>query len=72
VEPLPKHLTLHILRTHIVPMEMGLEAFLTGDKHVLLNMILSDHRTRSYEQAEKVMEAILALPFNEDLRKRFK
>ena len=72
VEPLPKHLTLHILRTHIVPMEMGLEAFLTGDKHVLLNMILSDHRTRSFEQAEKVMEAILALPFNEDLRKRFK
>ncbi len=72
VKPLPKHLTLHILRTHIVPMEMGLEAFLTRDKRILLNMILSDHRTRSYEQAERVMEAVLALPFNEDLRKEFK
>jgi len=72
VKPLPKHLTLHIIRTHIVPMEMGLEAFLTGDKSILLNMILSDHRTRSYEQAQKVMEAVLALPFNEDLRKQFK
>jgi len=53
-------------------MEMGLEAFLTRDKRILLNMILSDHRTRSYEQAERVMEAVLALPFNENLRKEFK
>jgi alpha-galactosidase len=71
VGALPKYLTLHILRTHIIPMELGLEAFKTGDKNILLNRILSDHRTRSYEQAQEVMDAIIALPFNEDLRKHF-
>jgi alpha-galactosidase len=69
---LPKHLTLHILRTHIIPMELGLEAYLTGDKRFLLNRILSDPRTRSYEQAQKIMEATLTLPFNKDLKKHFK
>ena len=71
VGALPKHLTLHILRTHIIPMELGLEAFKTGDRNILLNRILLDHRTRSYEQAQEVMRAILTLPFNEDLRKHF-
>mgnify|MGYP000020464811 CR=1 FL=1 len=71
VGSLPKHLTLHILRTHVIPMEMCLEALLTGDKRILLNMILSDHRTKSYEQACKVLDAILNLPFNEDLKKIF-
>jgi len=69
---LPKHLTLHILRTRILTMELGLEAFLTGSRQVLLNTILSDHKTRSYEQAQKIMQALLALPFNETLRKHFK
>jgi alpha-galactosidase/6-phospho-beta-glucosidase family protein len=35
-------------------------------------MILWNHRTRSYEQAEKVMEDLLALPFNEDLKAHFR
>jgi len=65
---LPRHLTLHILRTLVMPMEQGLEAFLTRDKRALLDRILLDHRTRSYEQAKWLVDAILALPFNEDLR----
>jgi len=69
---LPKHLTLHILRTRISTMELGLEAFLTGSRQVLLNTILSDHRTRSHEQAQRVMQALLALPFNKALRNHFK
>jgi len=69
---LPKRLTLHILRTHVLPMELGIEAFMSEDRNVLLNMILSDPRSRSYEQAQEVIEAILALPFNDDLRKRFR
>jgi len=72
VGALPKHLTLHILRTHVIPMEMSLEALLTGDKRILLDMILSEHRTKSYEQACDVLNAILNLPFNEDLKKYFK
>jgi alpha-galactosidase len=69
---LPRHLTLHILRTRILAMELGLEAFLTGSRNVLLNTILSDHRTRSHEQAQTVMQDLLALPFNRALRDHFK
>lgn len=72
VDGLPKHLTNHILRTHIVPMEMGLEAFLTGDRRILLNRILSDPRTKSYEQAVNVMDAVMNIPFNEDLKELFR
>lgn len=68
VGKLPRRLTLHILRTLVMPMEQGLEAFLTRDKMALLDRILLDHRTRSYEQAQRLVDAILALPFNEDLR----
>ncbi|MBS7657387.1 alpha-glucosidase/alpha-galactosidase [Candidatus Bathyarchaeota archaeon] len=72
VGALPKHLAIHLLRTIVTRMELGLEAFLTGDKSILLNMVLSDHRTRSYEQAQALIEDLLALPFNEDLKKKFK
>lgn len=72
VGALPRHLTLHLLRTVVAKMELGLQAFLTWDKKVLLNMVLSDHRTRSYEQAQALIEDLLALPFNEDLKKKFR
>jgi alpha-galactosidase len=72
VGPLPKRLTLQILGTCVQRMELGLEAFLSQDKEALLNMILWNHRTRSYEQAEKVMEDLLALLFNEDLKAHFR
>jgi len=45
-------------------MELGLEAYLTGERRVLLNRIFSDPGTR--------MEATLSLPFNKDLKKHFK
>jgi len=69
---LPKHLTIHLLRTIVTRMKIGLQAFLTWDKSVLLNLVLSDHRTRSYDQALALIEDLLALPFNEDLKKKFK
>ena len=72
VGALPRRLTLQILRTNVLRMEQGLEVFLTWDKAALLNMILSDHRTESYRQAQEVMESLLALPFNEDIREHFK
>jgi len=72
VGALPRRLTLQILRTNVLRMEQGLEAFLTADKGALLSMILSDHRTRSYRQAQEAMESILALPFNEDIREHFR
>jgi alpha-galactosidase/6-phospho-beta-glucosidase family protein len=53
-------------------MELGLEAFLSCSKDALVNMVLWNHKTRSYEQAERVVEDILALPVNKDLKARFR
>jgi alpha-galactosidase/6-phospho-beta-glucosidase family protein len=53
-------------------MELGLEALFSHSKEALFNMILWNHRTRSYEQAEKVIEDLLTLPFNEDLKAHFR
>ncbi len=52
-------------------MELGLEAWATGNRSVLMNKILADHRTQSYEQAQKVIDAVLTLPFNSDLQSHF-
>ena len=72
VGALPKFLTLHINRTHVIPMELGLKALLEGDERILLYLILSDQRTRSLEQAQKLIEKEMALPHNRDLRRHFK
>jgi alpha-galactosidase/6-phospho-beta-glucosidase family protein len=71
VGALPKGLKLHILRYRVIPMEVANESLLTGDKDLLLNRILLDHRTRTTEQAKRVMNTILNLPFNQDLLKHF-
>ena len=69
---LPKFLTLHINRTHVIPMELGLKSLMEGDERILLYLILSDQRTRSLEQAQELIEKEMALPHNRDIRKHFK
>ena len=71
VQRFPKALIHHIQRTQIIPMELGLEAFTTGNLSVLTNKVLADHRTQSYEQAQNVIDAVFALPFNTDLQVHF-
>ena len=68
---LPKRLMLHVMLPRMLRMEWSLEAFLTGDRKVLLHILLEDHRTRSLEQAEAVMEDTLSLPINRDLSEYF-
>ncbi len=55
----------------ILRMEWALEAFLTGDRRVLEEFLIRDPRTRSYEQVVKVIDEILALPENEEMRKHY-
>ena len=52
-------------------MEWALEAFLTRDRRVLEEFLIRDPRTRSYEQVVKVIDEILALPENEEMRKHY-
>jgi alpha-galactosidase len=69
---LPTRLMLHIMIPRMLRMEWILEGFLTGDKNVLLHMLLEDHRTRSLEQAKMLIEDILSLPFNRDIAEHFR
>jgi alpha-galactosidase len=69
---LPDKLMHLVLGPRIAKAERELAAFLTGDRDLLVGcLLIDDHRTHSLEQAEAVIDALLALPWNEDLRQRF-
>ncbi|MER3405453.1 MAG: hypothetical protein C4289_10120 [Chloroflexota bacterium] len=68
---LPAKLMHMVLLPRILKMEKELLAFVTGDRDVLVSCVLEDHRTRSLEQAEAVVDAMLALPWNANLAQRF-
>ncbi|RKX45333.1 MAG: alpha-glucosidase/alpha-galactosidase, partial [Thermotogae bacterium] len=69
--PLTRRITRFYLYPRMVRMEMALEAFLTGDRHVLEEMLERDPRTRSSEQVKKVLDEIMSLPFNEEMKKHY-
>ena len=69
---LPKPLQLHILRDRVVPVEMELEAYNTGSKELLLQVILMDRWCTSREQAISFLDEILALPYHEEMRTHYK
>ncbi|MEJ5188826.1 MAG: alpha-glucosidase/alpha-galactosidase [Breznakiellaceae bacterium] len=72
IEPaLPRRIITMYLMPRILRMEWALEAFTTGDRRVLEEILIRDPRTRSYEQVQKVWDAIFALPFHEELRQYF-
>jgi alpha-galactosidase len=72
VGKLPEKLMHLVIGPRIAKAERELAAFKTGDYDLLVGcMLLDDHRTGSLEQAERYVDAMLALPWNEDLRQRF-
>jgi alpha-galactosidase len=52
-------------------MEWALEAFISGDRRVLEEILVRDPRTKSYEQVVAVIDDILNLPFNEEMKKHY-
>ena len=64
--PLPKKIVLEQIAPKVLQMERGLEAFLSGDRSMLLYNILDNHQTRSYDQAVGVLEDLLAMPGHEE------
>ncbi len=72
VERMPKSLLRMALLPRLARLEMAMEAFLSGDRSILLEILYRDPRTRSDAQAEKVLAEILALPFNEGMRQHYK
>jgi len=67
VGKLPKNLLLQVLWPRMIQMERDLELALSSDRNLFLRMLLDDNRTRSLEQAEAFIEAVLSLPFNREM-----
>ena len=59
VPPLPRKIMLECIYPDWLRMERTLEALLTGDLSMMLYGVLDSHQTRSYDQATKVMDALL-------------
>jgi len=70
--PIPKRIMNMYLAPRRLRMEWALEAFLSGDKMMLQEILIRDPRTKSFEQAKAVVDEILALPFNEEMKKHYK
>lgn len=69
--PIPEQ----IMDMYLVPrrlrMEWALESFISGNKKILQEILVRDPRTRSFEQARAVVEEILSLPFNREMKKHY-
>ena len=53
-------------------MNLELEAYQHGDRKLLFELIMQDPWTRSQQQANALLESILALPYHEEMRRHFR
>ena len=68
--PLPKRITL-ALHERILAMERDLEAFVSRDRNMLLDYVLSYPTTRTVEQARALLDDVFADPIYHDLAQYF-
>ncbi len=67
VGKLPETLMMQIMWPRWLLLERTLSAYLHHDLALLRDLIMNDHRTRSPEQAEKLLAAMFALPCNAEM-----
>ena len=68
---LPPELIAYILRDRIAPVEVELAAFERGSRELLLQLILMDPWTRSEQQAYDLLNSILSLPWNQEMKTHY-
>ncbi len=71
VGKLPDRLMFHVLLPRILEMERELSAWRNADRAMLLSQLLWDHRTRTREQAEALLDEVLGLPETQGWAARF-
>lgn len=71
-EGLPEALTAYILRDRVAPIEVELEAYQTGSRKLLEQLLMMDPYTRTQEQAHAMLEEILALPYHAEMREHYR
>lgn len=69
---LPKPVMAHLFRDRIAPVEMELAAFENHSRDLLVDLIMMDPWTKSRKQAEKLVDDILELPCNADMKEYYK
>ena len=69
---LPQAVVAYILRDRVAPVEVELEAYEAGCKALLLQLVMMDPWTRSIDQACKLVDEILALPYHEEMRQHYR
>lgn len=67
VEPLPRKVMLECIYPDWLEMEQTLAALATGDQSMLLYGVLQSHQTSTYEQAVKVVDALMNIEPNEPM-----
>lgn len=79
LDPLPPKIMLEVIWPHILSIEWGVEAYVTGDAEMLVDALLMlnafDHggqAATSYEQARGFVEELLSLPDEQDWAGQFK
>ena len=72
VGALPPKIMLEQILPEWLDMERDLLAFRTGDRSMLLWNALQSHKTRSYDQAEAVLEDLLAMEGHEELADHYR
>ncbi len=69
---LPAPLIQYILRDRVAPVNIELEAYETGSRDLLLQLLMMDPWTRSQAQAEALLDDILAMPGLEEMREHYR
>jgi len=72
VKPFPKRLVEFVLMPRMLHMEWGLEAFRSGSREMLVEILIRDPRTKSEKQAREAIEAVLSIPENSDMAKHYR
>lgn len=71
MNPLPGAVLSHLLRDRVAPVETELLAFQTGDMALLEDLVMMDPWTKSLQQARGLIDDILNLPFNAEMKAYF-
>jgi alpha-galactosidase len=68
---LPPEILAFALRDRVAPVNMELSAYEQGSRELLLQLILMDPWTRSIQQAQSLLDAILSMPGNEAMQTHY-
>jgi alpha-galactosidase len=68
---LPDRIMLGVMWPQWLQMERSLAAYLSGDRRYLIQMLMSDHRTRTWEQADQALTALMRMSGNEPMARHY-